>query len=256
MSSNANVVQLAEQKTIQSSNGGSTPTHSLQSPEVQLELVSRSDTRYAAIRKNHYVDNRGCIGQQAHFIIHHRDKVVGIISAASPVYATSVRDGFFGITKTNRHQILNGIVNNSVFRLETTQKNLATQVLKIWRTVVPHYWYQTYGTVVYGFETFVVEEGDRNGAIYRGDNWTLAGRTAGSSKLRSGIDKPANNWKSVEPKLVYCRWREGFNSTNFSRTPAWVRTLFPVGLDQFNDAAWSNDKITRRRNRKYLNKGD
>ena len=70
---------------------------------------------------------------------------------------------YFGITKQNRHAALDGIVNNAVFRLTVNKKNLASQVLKVWRMVVPHYWYQMYGKIVYGFETFVVEDGDRNG---------------------------------------------------------------------------------------------
>jgi hypothetical protein len=148
---NANVVQSAEQQTHPSANGGSTPTHSLQScdHDIRLELVSRGDDRYKSIRDKHYVANAGCIGQQAHFLIHYRNAVVGIVSAASAVYAVACRDAFFGITKNNRHQVLNGIVNNVVFRLESREPNLASRVMKLRRNIVPHYWYQAYGVIVY-----------------------------------------------------------------------------------------------------------
>ena len=248
--SQANVVQSAEQRTYPSANGGSTPTHSLQ---LSLELVSRSDSRYKRIRDEHYVANSGCIGRQIHFLIHHQDAVAGIISAASPVYATAVRDNYFGITKQNRHAALDGIVNNAVFRLTVNTKYLAGQVLRAWRTIVPHYWYQMYGRIVYGFETFVVEDGDRNGALYRGDNWTHVGTTAGVAKLRNGIDKPADNWEETVPKLVYCRWRDGFTTPCYPQVPRWVRELpLQKCADRPNDEAWRKDKVTRRKNREYL----
>lgn len=259
ITSEANVVQSAEQQTYLSANGGSTPTHSLQlsDHDIRLELVSRGDDRYKAIRDRHYVANAGCIGQQAHFLVHYKGELVGITAAASAVYAVACRDEFFGITKNNRHQVLNGIVNNVVFRLESREPNLASRVMKLWRSFVPHYWYQAYGVVVYGFETLVAEDGVRNGVLYRADNWTHVGMTEGWSKLRRGIHLPADNWQPSATKLVYCRWREGFLAPCSAQVARWVReTRLTDCLDKpdGNRELWKKDKRGRRARRCYLKK--
>lgn len=155
-------------------------------PELYLEFCGRSDPRYQAIRDRHYVENNGAYAQQIHFLIHYKREIVGIISGGSAAYATTVRDAFFKITPENRDQVLNGIVDNTVFRLELTEKNLATRVLSIWRKVIVQVWEDMYGVTVYGFETFVVEEDHRKGALYKADNWTFLGQTVGNSESLKG----------------------------------------------------------------------
>jgi Domain of unknown function (DUF4338) len=214
--------------------------------EIWLESCSRTDPRYEEIREDHYIPNHGAIGQQVHFLIHYKGKIAGIISGASPVYATSSRDNFFGIDKKNRSKFLQGIVNNIVFRLENHEPNLATRVLKSWRNVIPHFWYEKYGTVVYGFETFVIENDTRKGALYKADNWTAAGTTAGATKVRDGIDKPADNWKAVPPKLVYCRWRDGFEQACSARTPEWVKKAYQNISPSSEEQPWKPRTIDER----------
>jgi hypothetical protein len=214
--------------------------------DIWLESCSRTDPRYEEIREDHYIPNHGAIGQQAHFLIHYKGGLVGIISGASPVYATSSRDKFFGLDKKNRRKFLQGIVNNTVFRLENHEKNLATRVLKLWRNVIPHFWYEKYGTVVYGFETFVIENDTRKGTLYKADNWTLAGETAGASKVRNGIDKPADNWKEVPPKLIYCRWRDGFDHACSARTSEAVKKLYPNISSSSEEQPWKPRTIDER----------
>jgi len=196
--------------------------------DIRLELCSRTDPRYENIREDHYIENHGCIGQQAHFLIYYKDEIAGIISGASPVYSTSSRDEFFGLNKDNRDEFLQGIVNNTVFRLENHEWGLASRVMELWRNIVPHVWYEKYGVVVYGFETFVIETPKRRGTLYKKDNWTLVGTTAGHTKVRNGIENPADNWKDVTPKLVLCRWRDGFNAPCSARTPEWVQKMCAV----------------------------
>jgi hypothetical protein len=214
--------------------------------EIQLEPCSRTDPRYEAIRNEHYIDNHGCIGQQVHFLIHYKGELVGIISGASAAYATKSRDQFFGINKGNRHGFLQGVVDNTVFRLENHEPNLATRVLRLWREIVPHIWYEKYGTVVYGFETFVVENDTRKGALYKADNWTFAGTTSGATKIRNGIENPADNWKQVVPKLVYCRWRDGFTAPCSTRTPVWVQQLCGDVLRSSEEQPWKPRTIEER----------
>jgi hypothetical protein len=139
-------------------------------PDLLLEFCSAGDKRYREIRSRHYVDSRGTQGQQIHFLIWYKGAIVGIISGASAVYRHAGRDKFFGITSANRNKVLNGIISNTAFRLEVRVPNLASQVLSLWRKVVPPFWEHLYGVKVFGFETFV--DTDTDGGCYKADNWT------------------------------------------------------------------------------------
>lgn len=176
--------------------------------EVTLEVCKASDPRYREIRDRHYVPNRGTHGQQIHFIIHYEGDVAGIISGASSVYAVKARDEFFGIPadKSLKQSVfLPAIINNVVFRLERHEPNLATKVLAKWRRVVVALWEELYGVKVAGFETFVVEEDYRKGALYTADNWTYVGETAGSTKAHKGLTQKATRLTTTK-KLIFCRW--------------------------------------------------
>ena len=187
-------------------------------PDLYLEFCRRTDARYQAIRKNHYVPDRGCHGQQIHFLIWYRGKIVGIISGASAVFATYFRDKFFGMTPTNKKFCLNGIIDNLLFRIEYHEPNLATRILSLWRSAVTHAWEDLYEVKVFGFETFIDAErfGDpsnkRDGGLYKADNWHVLGMTRGSTKQHgkeglngAQIGKPSIR-RSVPQKLVACRW--------------------------------------------------
>src|SRR5690606_7020964 len=112
---------------------------------IKLEYVKRSDNRYQDIRNRHYIPNRGTHGQQIHFVIHYNDRIVGIISGASSVYGVKTRDEFFRIPKDRnikQRYYLPAIINNTVFRLEYHEKNLATRVLSKFRRVAADLWEQ------------------------------------------------------------------------------------------------------------------
>ena len=169
----------------------------------------RSNPNYQEIRDRHYIPNRGAVGQQLHYLVILDREIVGIISAGAAAYAVSCRDDFFGITKENRNPALNSIVDNTVFRLEKRLPNLGTQVLSMWRHRVEIDWFQRYGVKVAGFETFIVETPQRVGAMYKADNWTYVGRTAGSTKFHnSGIENVFER-RETERKLVFCKWVNG-----------------------------------------------
>lgn len=176
---------------------------------VKLVRCRRTDRKYQEIRSRHYVKNNGSIGQQLHYLIFLDNKVVGIISGGSSAYAVKVRDEFFGITSDNREVALNGIIDNTVFRLEEHLPNLGTQVLSIWRKQVVEDWKFLYGVTPCGFETFIVEESYRVGSMYKADNWTYVGSTSGSTKVHNhGAENPHVR-KSVDSKLVFCKWIKG-----------------------------------------------
>jgi hypothetical protein len=180
------------------------------SPDLCLEFCKRLDRRYKDIRDRHYIPNAGSCGQQIHFLIHYNNEIVGIMSGGSAAYATRNRDEFFRITKTIRDNALNGIINNTVFRLEENESNLATRCLSMWRSIVSHLWETLYEVEVFGFETFVVETDSRKGTLYKADNWEFTGETSGSTKshLGVGLTGGASQRKKIEPKLIFCKWHK------------------------------------------------
>lgn len=175
---------------------------------ISLVRCKRSNPVYKEIRDRHYVPNHGAVGQQLHYLILLDNKVVGIISGGAAAYAVKCRDDFFGITKENRHIALNGIVDNTVFRLEENKPNLATQVMALFRRTISVDWKVRYGVDVAGFETFVIETDTRKGCLYKADNWTFVGETQGSTKFHlHGIDKSFERI-STGKKLVFCKWNK------------------------------------------------
>lgn len=175
---------------------------------LELEFCSRSDVRYKEIRDRHYIPNRGAHAQQLHFMVWNDGEIAGIISAGSSVFSVKSRNDFFGIPsdKQERQSLwLPAIANNTVFRLETHEKNLGTKTLALWRRVTARLWEEMYGVPLIGFETFIIEESWRRGSMYKADNWKVVGETAGSTKAHNGLDNPSTRLK-VEPKIVLCRW--------------------------------------------------
>ena len=172
---------------------------------IELIRVSSSNPYYKSIRKEHYVEYRGTIGRQIHYLIEKDFKVIGIISGASAVWATEGRDKFFNITKENRVEMINRIINNVVFRLNLHEKNLASHILSIWRRQILDDWEDKYGVRAIGFETFVYGA-RRNGVVYKADNWTFCGYTKGSTKQHPhGAYKPHIR-VTTERKMIFCRY--------------------------------------------------
>ena len=181
--------------------------------DVKLEKCKRTHPEYQDIRDRHYIPNNGAVGQQLHYLVKLKEdgkyKTVGIISGGSAAYAVKSRDDFFGITKENRKVALNGIVDNTVFRLEVRKPNLGTQVLAMWREQVAKDWLRIYGVHVAGFETFIIESNQRKGAMYKADNWTFVGETSGSTKKHEHGIQNMYERQEVCKKLVFCKWVKG-----------------------------------------------
>ena len=171
---------------------------------IRLEQCKRTDPRYKEIRDRHYIPNHGCIGQQIHYLVFLDEEVVGIISGASAVYAVKARDDYFGLNKDNKRPGLNSIINNVVFRLEKNIKNLGSQILALWRRTIARDWEAKYGVKVHGFETFIIGNEVRFGALYKADNWDYVGMTAGSAKTRSGVQFMSERETTVK-KMIFCK---------------------------------------------------
>lgn len=177
--------------------------------KIELEFCKRTDKKYQEIRDRHYIPNNGTHGQQIHFLIHYNGEVVGIISGASSVYSVEARDNYFDIPKdkdVKQKYYLPAIINNTVFRLESHEKNLATKVLSRFRRVIAELWETIYGVPVIGFETFVIETDTRKGTLYKADNWDFVGYTKGSTKKHSKGLKNSATRVSTEEKMIYCKW--------------------------------------------------
>ena len=175
----------------------------LKNENIILKRCKRTDEDYQLIRNRHYIPNRGCHGQQLHYLIYLNENIIGIISGASSVYAVKSRDDFFGLTKDNKKIALNSIINNVVFRLEYHEKNLGTKILKIWRKQIARDWEQRYKVKVHGFETFIIENESRKGALYKADNWSYLGRTVGNTKFHDKGLNTMHERKETEQKLIF-----------------------------------------------------
>ena len=187
--------------------------------DVNLIRCKRTNELYQAIRDRHYVENRGTHGQQIHYLIEKNNEVVGIISGASSVWAVKARDDFFGLTKDNKKVALPSVINNTVFRLELHEKNLATFVLALWRKTIAIDWEERYKVKVHGFETFVVEEDFRKGTLYKADNWIFLGETQGSTKSHKGLENKSIR-VSTSKKLIFAKKIKN-TSLSTEYTPTW-----------------------------------
>jgi hypothetical protein len=128
------------------------------------------------------VPKKGTHGQQVHFLVWYKGELAGIISGGGAVYACAPRNSFFGMTKDNTQKVINGLVDNTLFRLtchidkiecvhdaEDTKKrkcknpdhdhNIGSRILSLWEKAVAIVWKDLYGAEVYGFETFIVRKG-------------------------------------------------------------------------------------------------
>ncbi len=185
---------------------------------IQLEHCKRTHPEYQDIRNRHYIENRGCHGQQLHYLIRLEGEIIGIISGASSVWAVKSRDEFFGLNKENKAKGLPSIINNVVFRLEFNLPNLATMVLAMWRKQIAKDWEDRYKVSVFGFETFVVETDYRKGTLYKADNWCFLGETAGSTKSHKGLINKSTR-SETSKKLVYALKIKGRQlSTEYTST--------------------------------------
>ncbi len=172
---------------------------------------------------------RGHHGQQVHYLIWAKVddawKNIGAISGGSGIFSSNIRDKFFGLDKFPKPKrgetspYLSGIIDNTLYRLELHQKNLASKVLSLWRKQVVKDWEFMYGVKPYGFETFVDENRSgksgftlSKGGLYVADNWTCVGSTQGSAKdhvgkgLTGGLRNNPFRRRKVPIKIAYCKW--------------------------------------------------
>jgi hypothetical protein len=79
---------------------------------------------------------------------------------------------------------------------------LGTRILSKFRKVSALLWKKLYGVDVIGFETFVIENDRRKGALYKADNWVYLGETKGNTKSHNGLTNKAQR-RPTEIKLIF-----------------------------------------------------
>jgi hypothetical protein len=164
---------------------------------IDIQLITSSEQRDIArkiVEQHHsYVPTMDSVGRRIDWLIYHNYQVVGMIGIGSSVYPPP-KDllRYLGVTKDEYRPIFNSLANNWRFCVSTHIKNLGTQVLKLVRNDAPIEWKKKYGDELTHILTFV--GADKNGAVYRADNWEHIGHTAGLPEHKSSSMK----WDSGE----------------------------------------------------------
>ena len=150
---------------------------------LELIPVKKSHPLFVKWFMEHYPNSKGIVGRSVNFLIYRYGEPVGIIGFSSIPLGYKKFDEFFGFD-TGIPENANKILNNNVFRLIKTERNLGTKVLKLARKKVREIYRKKYGTDLIGLVTFV--EPPRTGAVYKADNWKYLGMTEGIRVLRRG----------------------------------------------------------------------
>jgi hypothetical protein len=164
---------------------------------VDIQLIITSEQRNLArqiVEQHHsYVPTMDSVGRRIDWLVYHNYEVVGMIGIGSSVYPPP-KDllRYLGVSKDQYRPIFNTLANNWRFCLSTPIKNLGTQVLKLVRNDAPIAWMKKYGDELKYILTFV--GADKKGAVYKADNWTHIGYTAGLPEHKSSSMK----WDSGE----------------------------------------------------------
>lgn len=75
----------------------------------------------------------------------------------------------------------------------------------MWRKQIADDWYRKYLVRPAGFETFIIENGQRKGAMYKADNWDYVGDTYGSAKYHgNGINRKGERI-TTDSKMIFCK---------------------------------------------------
>jgi len=166
-----------------------------------LIQVPKGDKLFASLYLTHYPQSKGIVGRTINYLVIWKQRVIGIIGGNSAPYSVKAVDKFFGITNENRADMLLCLLNNEVFRLIESDKNLASMTLKSFRRTMKIDYEKKYGCPLIGLITFV--EPPREGSIYRADNWIYLGMTAGYGTTRRGKRWFDRKWIKKEPKHIY-----------------------------------------------------
>lgn len=143
---------------------------------LALVRVAKSDQLFGKLFFEHYPNSKGIPGRSLCYLIYNDNILLGIIGVNSPPKNYKIFTKYFNSVDEIHY------VNNNVFRLIVNEKNIGTQVLKVFRRKIKIDYELKYGDELVGIVTFV--EPPRNGAVYKADNWDYLGETQGKRMTR------------------------------------------------------------------------
>jgi hypothetical protein len=154
-----------------------------------IETKEQKQIAESIVKKHHsYVPTFRSVGRRIDWLIKYDDKIVGMIGIGSSTYPPP-KDllVYLHIGKTDYKKIFNNFANNWRFCLSVKKPNLGTMVLKELRRLATIEWKKKYGNDLQYLITFVGNGHD--GAIYKADNWSEIGETAGLPPHKSSSMK-------------------------------------------------------------------
>ncbi|MCX6706145.1 MAG: DUF4338 domain-containing protein [Candidatus Woesebacteria bacterium] len=171
---------------------------------LNLEKTKKGNKIFATLYLTHYPESKGIVGRQCNYFVKQDGEIIGIIGGNSPPLNYKKFNEFFGKDYNE-----NNWLNNNVFRLIKTERNLGTKVLKMFRYRVKEDYEKQYKHKLIGLITFV--EPPRTGAMYKADNWTFLGETQGMKCSRRGDHGKWINkeWGKGTKKLVFAKKLKG-----------------------------------------------
>lgn len=169
---------------------------------LHLKKVKKSNKLYVKWFIEHYPGSKGIVGRQLNFLIYSYGKPIGIIGFASPPLNYKKFHKYFNLDdNVKASENAKRFVNNNVFRIVHTQKNLGTQILKIARKTLPELYKKQYGDTLLGIVTFV--EPPRTGSLYKADNWDFIDMTEGIAVKRRGEEWTDKKYIKDIKKYIY-----------------------------------------------------
>ena len=161
--------------------------------DLHLERVPKSDGTFGHYFFSHYPESKGIVGRCLCYLVYKDREVVAIIGGASPPKNYKIFQNYMQCDEKY-------FVNNNVFRIVKTERNLGTQILKLFRNQIKKDYYDKYGDTLKGIVTFV--EKPRSGSLYKADNWELLGETQGK-RMRRDPDTWEKVWVQGEIKHIF-----------------------------------------------------
>ena len=140
------------------------------------------------------------IKYHSYVIVFNDDIPVGMIGIGSSVYPPP--KDILTHTKLSMKEYkdnFNSFASNWRFCMRERIKNAGTQILKELRRQAPLQWKEKYNDDLKYLITFVA--GGNNGAVYKADNWSMIGETAGLPKHKS-VSMKWDNKESLKEKYV------------------------------------------------------
>jgi len=175
---------------------------------IKLEQVNSEGQRKIVntiIENYHsYVPSSKSVGRRIDWLIYDDDtfplKAVGMIGIGSSVYPPpKAMLRYMGLSKLEYKDVFNTVSNNWRFCMKKSIKNGGTQILKQVRNLAPKAWKEKYGDDLKYLITFV--GGGNNGAVYKADNWSMIGETAGLPKHKM-VSMKWNTGEELKEKFV------------------------------------------------------